>query len=101
MEHKEVADYIEQRGGSGKALFLMFDEKTEELAQELAKIDKALERIESGDYLDCVSCGEPIGEERLKALPTSIQCIECAKEAAETAARSGRVMSPENRIGPR
>jgi len=35
LEHKEVADYIEERGGSGKALFLMFDEQTEALAQEL------------------------------------------------------------------
>jgi RNA polymerase-binding transcription factor DksA len=60
----------------------------QELAQELVKIDKALERIEAGTYMDCASCGEPIGEERLKALPTSVQCIECAKEAAETAPRS-------------
>lgn len=35
LEHKEVADYIAKRGGSGKVLFLMFDEDTEALAQEL------------------------------------------------------------------
>ena len=34
LEHKEVLDYIEERGPGGKALFLMFDEKTEELARE-------------------------------------------------------------------
>ncbi|MDX1431968.1 MAG: biotin carboxylase [Gammaproteobacteria bacterium] len=34
LEHKEVIDYIKQRGGNGHALFLMFDEKTEELAKE-------------------------------------------------------------------
>jgi RNA polymerase-binding protein DksA len=54
----------------------------QELAAELAKIDRALERIEADQYLQCQSCGEPIGEERLKALPTSVLCIDCAKEAA-------------------
>lgn len=35
LEHKEVADFIARRGEGGKAMFLMFDEKTEELAEEL------------------------------------------------------------------
>jgi biotin carboxylase len=35
LEHKEVVDYIKQRGSGGKALFLMFDEQTEALAQDL------------------------------------------------------------------
>jgi hypothetical protein len=37
LEHKEVVDYIKSRkinGTAGKALFLMFDEKTEELASK-------------------------------------------------------------------
>lgn len=34
LEHKEVVDYIKERGEGGKALFLMFDEKTEELAKK-------------------------------------------------------------------
>jgi RNA polymerase-binding protein DksA len=53
----------------------------QELSQELKKIERALERIDAGSYLECESCGEPIGEERLKALPTSVQCIDCASEA--------------------
>jgi biotin carboxylase len=35
LSHKEVVDYIRSRGPGGKALFLMFDEETEQLAQEL------------------------------------------------------------------
>jgi biotin carboxylase len=38
LEHKEVSDLINKRavkGNKGKALFLMFDERTEELAKEL------------------------------------------------------------------
>jgi len=57
----------------------------QELAQELKKIDRALSRIEEGAYLDCESCGQPIGEERLQALPTSVLCIDCASEADQKA----------------
>jgi len=35
LEHKEVVDYIKSRGGKGKALFLMFDGRTEKLAKQL------------------------------------------------------------------
>ena len=35
LEHKEVVDYVKKRGGKPKAMFLMFDEKTEELAEKL------------------------------------------------------------------
>jgi RNA polymerase-binding protein DksA len=55
----------------------------QELASELKKIEHALQRIESGDYLDCESCGESIGEERLKAIPYSVLCIDCANLADE------------------
>lgn len=35
LEHKEVNDFIKKRGGKGKAMFLMFDEQTEKLANQL------------------------------------------------------------------
>jgi len=35
LEHKEVIDFIRSRGKKGKALFLMFDEKTEKLAKQI------------------------------------------------------------------
>ena len=34
LEHKEVVEYIKSRGDGGKAMFLMFDEKTEALAKK-------------------------------------------------------------------
>lgn len=34
LEHKEVVEYIKSRGEGGKALFLMFDERTEALAKK-------------------------------------------------------------------
>jgi hypothetical protein len=35
LEHKEVVDYIRSRGQTGRALFLMFDKRTERLARQL------------------------------------------------------------------
>lgn len=50
----------------------------QEITDELAKIEKALGRLEAGTYFQCASCGEDIGSERLKALPDSTLCIDCA-----------------------
>lgn len=43
----------------------------------IKKIDEALERIESGAYGYCDSCGVEIGLRRLEARPTATQCIDC------------------------
>jgi len=53
----------------------------------ILKIEEALERIESGGFGICESCGDEIGEERLKARPVTTLCIECKKkeEALEKA----------------
>ena len=48
---------------------------------ELAQIEDALTRIERGEYGMCETCGEPIGEGRLFAIPSAVQCVECAEEA--------------------
>jgi DnaK suppressor protein len=42
----------------------------------LAEIDAALARIDEGTYGVCVRCGEPIGQERLEALPWATLCID-------------------------
>jgi RNA polymerase-binding transcription factor DksA len=41
-------------------------------------IDGALERIESGRYGVCLACETAITEARLKALPATTTCRECA-----------------------
>src|SRR4051812_44619245 len=42
----------------------------------LTAIDAALLRIENGTYGVCERCGQPIGVERLEALPWATLCIE-------------------------
>jgi DnaK suppressor protein len=45
---------------------------------ELARIGAALERIEQGDYGECVSCGEAIAPKRLELDPATPVCVRCA-----------------------
>jgi DnaK suppressor protein len=44
----------------------------------LLQIDQALARLDDGTYGACEVCGEPIGEERLDALPGAARCIRCS-----------------------
>ncbi|MBW2243850.1 MAG: TraR/DksA family transcriptional regulator [Deltaproteobacteria bacterium] len=43
----------------------------------LQQIDSALDRLECGDYGECISCGEEIEFRRLKARPESPVCLPC------------------------
>jgi DnaK suppressor protein len=45
----------------------------------LMLVQRALERIEQGEYGDCLGCGEPIDPRRLEADPTATRCIACAE----------------------
>ncbi len=47
------------------------------------KIQQALARIDTGEYGECVTCGEPISEKRLIARPVATQCIDCKTEAEQ------------------
>lgn len=60
----------------------------ERASGEIHEIDLALERLESGTYGICDSCGEPIARERLRALPYASVCVPCKvkQEEAEEAA---------------
>jgi len=63
-ENNEVMDYL---GNSART--------------EIAMIKQAIVRIDNGQYGICQVCGEPIGKERLEALPYSSMCIKCASKA--------------------
>jgi RNA polymerase-binding protein DksA len=46
----------------------------------LRAIDAALRRIEDGTYGICETCGQPISQERLEAIPYATQCIDCRRK---------------------
>jgi RNA polymerase-binding transcription factor DksA len=49
--------------------------------QELSDVMAALERMEEGTYGECIDCRQTISTSRLKAIPETRRCIECAEEA--------------------
>lgn len=55
------------------------DALDEQGRDELAAIDRALDRLASGTFGLCSACGESIPLERLQAVPTAGACIGCAR----------------------
>jgi len=44
---------------------------------ELEQIATVRERLASGQFGQCIDCGEPIGAARLQAQPTAVRCTDC------------------------
>ncbi len=46
----------------------------------LRQVEGALERLDQGEYGTCDHCGEPIGAQRLKAIPWARYCVDCQEK---------------------
>jgi RNA polymerase-binding protein DksA len=46
--------------------------------RHLAEIEAAITRLDNGTYGVCETCGQPIGDARLRARPVARACITCA-----------------------
>lgn len=55
----------------------LLDEKSR---QEIHVIDRALQKMDSGGYGICESCGNEISPRRLQALPWAALCRECVED---------------------
>ena len=56
------------------------DYTLEENSEHVLKaIDAALAKIGAGTFGICETCGQPIAEERLMAIPYATQCIDCKR----------------------
>lgn len=71
------ADSAQSTAERGKVLALV-----ERLRDQLHDVDHALARMEKGEYGTCERCGQPIGPERLEALPYSTLCVTCKQKQA-------------------
>jgi len=50
-----------------------------EAREEVAKISAALQRMDKGEFGNCMECGSDIGAARLAAYPYANECIDCAR----------------------
>src|SRR5258705_13447591 len=67
--------------------------KLERDLQTIVEIERALRRLDGGQYATCVGCQSRIPDARLKAIPWTRTCIECA-------GRSNRFAGPPFRLTP-
>src|SRR3954465_6097228 len=51
------------------------------LEEMLARLDRALAKLDDGTYGRCDECGDEIPAPRLEALPESVLCLTCAAAA--------------------
>jgi RNA polymerase-binding transcription factor DksA len=51
-----------------------------EPTDELEELLHALERMEAGTWGQCEKCARAIGRDRLRAIPETRCCLECAKQ---------------------
>ncbi len=81
----DLSSLRELTGASGELADFALDSACEETtnrmveveSMELAYIDEALARINSGEYGACQGCDKPIPLARLEALPQARLCIKC------------------------
>ena len=51
------------------------------LRSNLHDVDRALAKLDAGTYGTSERCGQPIGAERLEAIPWALLCIDCKRKA--------------------
>ena len=88
--HVDPDDFPDEMDIASSEMTLQFAGRLREREQGLlAKIDAALVKIESGEYGECVMCGEQIGVARLRARPVAELCIDCKSEQEKLERRTG------------
>ena len=75
----EAVDLLDRAGRDAVARVLIDD---------MAQVDRALDRLASGSYGLCDDCGQPIPPKRLEARPTATLCVSCQAKREAQAARS-------------
>lgn len=56
------------------------DIKKDNIEEMQEQVDKALEKLDSGEYGVCEVCGEKIDKARLEAYPEATTCVKCASK---------------------
>jgi RNA polymerase-binding transcription factor DksA len=67
-----------------------------DLAGQIADVDDALRRLDSGRYGLCEVCGKPVGADRLVAMPAARRCLADQTDAEHFSGRSDLLAVPTN-----
>ncbi len=89
LQHKEVIDYTEGRGGKPKLVFLMFDEKTEQLAKKLGCevwFPPAELRNRVDNKIETVRIGNKAG---VPSVPNALSTVDSYDHVREVADNAG------------
>lgn len=74
--HQQQIEFEER--ATQERLAAPFAEFDERIVIELQRIEKALQKMETGQYGICETCGLEISLQRLQAVPAAEQCMQCA-----------------------
>jgi RNA polymerase-binding protein DksA len=91
---EDVGNFLNDKGWGGRAEIATTDDDTVDMASQavererelalrsnledlLERVEKALAKIDEGEYGVCERCGEKISRERLKAVPHATMCVRC------------------------
>ena len=89
LEHKEVIDYLQSRGGKGTVAFLMFDERTEEICDQLGlkiAFPPAKLRSRMDNKIETVRIGNKVG---VPSVPNVLAKVESYDNLMEVCAPLG------------
>lgn len=89
LQHKEVMDYLNKRGTNAKAVFLMFDEETEQLCAELGLevwFPKAALRQRVDNKIETVRIGNRAG---VPSVPNTLAEVHSYQQLCELTNQTG------------
>ena len=84
----DVESEVEERGQE-ENMVQWLDRMDVRMKIQIEAIDRALVKVESGQYGRCEVCGKDIPPSRLEVLPSAAMCLSCAEAwEAQTAVKA-------------
>ena len=81
----DVESEVGERGQE-ESMVRLLDRLDGRAKAEIEEIDRALVKLEAGQYGRCEQCGKDIPQSRLEAVPAAAMCMTCAQAGEKQAA---------------
>ena len=80
LDELQVVTYDENFADSGQVAAEQGENRAlvNQLEETLGDVERALAKLDEGNYGVCENCSRTIGEARLEAMPATRLCIDCA-----------------------